>query len=116
MSKKLEVFNMANQLNLKRTNKFTEKVETLRKVTIALLDEVKSLGSMRKVEIQNGVNFDEEVKNFEILLIERALEQTGGSQLRAARLLNLKHTTLNAKIKRYDIRLGRRMSSLEMAK
>lgn len=108
---------MGSQFNLKRNgNIFTDKIEVLREVTVALLDEVKSLGSMRKVEIQDGINFDEEVKNFEILLIERALEQTGGSQLRAARLLNLKHTTLNAKIKRYDIRLGRRSNGLEMAK
>lgn len=108
---------MASQLTLKpNANIFTDKIEVLREVTVALLDEVKSLGSMRKVEIQNGINFDEEVKNFEISLIERALEQTGGSQLRAARLLNLKHTTLNAKIKRYDIRLGRRSNFLEMAK
>lgn len=71
---------------------------------------------MKKVEIQDGINFDDEVKSFEILLIERALEQTGGSQLRAARLLNLKHTTLNAKIKRYDIQLGRRPRVLTLAK
>lgn len=104
---------MSKQLNLKRNgNILTEKIEVLREVTVALLDEVKSLGTLRKVEILDGINFDEEVKSFEILLIERALEQTGGSQLRAARLLNLKHTTLNAKIKRYDIQLGRRTGSL----
>lgn len=103
---------MSKQLNLKTNgNVITEKIEVLREVTVALLDEVKSLGSMRKVEISDGINFDEEVKSFEILLIERALEQTGGSQLRAARLLNHKHTTLNAKIKRYEIQLGRRASA-----
>ncbi|MBX7171596.1 MAG: hypothetical protein K1X72_11615 [Pyrinomonadaceae bacterium] len=108
---------MTGQFELKRNgNILNDRIETLREVTVALLDEVKSLGSMRKVEIENGINFDDEVKSFEIALIERALEQTGGSQLRAARLLNLKHTTLNAKIKRYDIRLGRRSGSLEIAK
>jgi transcriptional regulator with GAF, ATPase, and Fis domain len=102
---------MSKQLNLnKNGNVLTEKINVLREITVALLDEVKSLGSMRKVEIFDGINFDEEVKNFEILLIQRALEQTGGSQLRAARLLNLKHTTLNAKIKRYQIRLDSRTS------
>jgi transcriptional regulator with GAF, ATPase, and Fis domain len=40
-------------------------------------------------------------------LIDRALEQTGGNQLRAARILKLKHTTLNAKIKRLGIELGK---------
>lgn len=105
---------MTGQFELKRNgNIMNDKIEILREATVALLDEVRSLGSLRKVEIENGINFDDEVKSFEILLIERALEQTGGSQLRAARLLNLKHTTLNAKIKRYDIRLGRRTSSLE---
>ena len=109
---------MTGQFELKRNgnNILNDKIEVLREVTVALLDEVKSLGSLRKVEIEGGINFDDEVKNFEISLIERALEQTGGSQLRAARLLNLKHTTLNAKIKRYDIRLGRRSSSMEMAR
>ena len=109
---------MTGQFELKRNgnNILNDKIEVLREVTVALLDEVKSLGSLRKVEIENGINFDDEVKNFEILLIERALEQTGGSQLRAARLLNLKHTTLNAKIKRYDIKLGRRGNLLEMAR
>ena len=108
---------MSKQLNLNRNgNVITEKIEVLREVTVALLDEVKSLGSMRQVDIHDGINFDEEVKSFEILLIERALEQTGGSQLRAARLLNLKHTTLNAKIKRYDIKLGRRSNLMEVAK
>ena len=105
---------MSRQLNLNK-NVITEKIDVLREATAALLDEVKSLGSLRKVEVADGVNFDEEVKNFEISLIERALEQTGGSQLRAARLLNLKHTTLNAKIKRYDIRLGRRSEMLSVA-
>lgn len=98
---------MARQI-IKNKKIIGEKIDVLREATIALLDEVKSLGSMRKVEIENGINFDDEVKSFEILLIERALERTGGSQLRAARLLNLKHTTLNAKIKRYDIQMGRR--------
>lgn len=107
---------MARQFDIQNNgNIFTEKVEALREVTTALLDEVKSLGSMKKVEIENGINFDDEVKSFEILLIERALEQTGGSQLRAARLLNLKHTTLNAKIKRYDIQFGRRPRTLTLA-
>lgn len=108
---------MTGQFELKRNGNYilNDKIEVLREVTKALLDEVKSLGSMRKVEIEDGINFDDEVKNFEILLIERALEQTGGSQLRAARLLNLKHTTLNAKIKRYDIRLGRRSDLMEIA-
>ena len=43
------------------------------------------------------------MRRFETQLIARALEQTGGHQGRAARLLNLKLTTLNSIIKRYNI-------------
>lgn len=102
---------MARQIKNNQNGKtMVNQIDVLRDVTLALLNEVKSLGSIRKVEIEDGINFDDEVKSFEILLIERALEKTGGSQLRAAQLLNLKHTTLNAKIKRYDIQMGRRNS------
>ena len=49
------------------------------------------------------VNFYDEVRRFEISLIEQALRQTNGSQVRAAVLLGMKHTTLNSKIKSYSI-------------
>jgi DNA-binding NtrC family response regulator len=52
-----------------------------------------------------GVNFYDEVRRFEIDLIRRALEQTGGHQSRAARLLGMNATTLNSKIKTYNINL-----------
>jgi DNA-binding NtrC family response regulator len=55
------------------------------------------------VEIGRGVNFYDEVRRFEIDLIRRALEQTGGHQSRAARLLGMNATTLNSKIKTYNI-------------
>ena len=47
-----------------------------------------------------------QIKKFEIDLIRRALEQTGGHQSRAARLLGLNATTLNSKIKSYNIDLS----------
>ncbi|HEX6729580.1 MAG TPA: sigma-54 dependent transcriptional regulator [Pyrinomonadaceae bacterium] len=56
-------------------------------------------------DIGRGVNFYEEVRRFEIDLIRRALEQTGGHQSRAARLLGMNATTLNSKIKTYNINL-----------
>lgn len=55
--------------------------------------------------IGRGINFYEEVRRFEIDLIRRALEQTGGHQSRAARLLGMNATTLNSKIKTYNINL-----------
>jgi transcriptional regulator with GAF, ATPase, and Fis domain len=52
-----------------------------------------------------GIKFYDEVERFECGLIMRALEVTGGHQVRAARLLGLKVTTLNSKVKRYRIPL-----------
>jgi DNA-binding NtrC family response regulator len=49
------------------------------------------------------VNFYDQVRRFETDLIRRALDQTGGHQSRAARLLGLNATTLNSKIKTYNI-------------
>jgi DNA-binding NtrC family response regulator len=54
-------------------------------------------------EIGRGINFYDEVRRFEIDLIRRALEQTSGHQSRAARLLGMNATTLNSKIKTYNI-------------
>ncbi|MDM7923486.1 MAG: sigma-54 dependent transcriptional regulator [Pyrinomonadaceae bacterium] len=60
-------------------------------------------GASGDIDIARGVNFYDEVKKFEIDLIRRALDQTGGHQSRAARLLGLNATTLNSKIKTYNI-------------
>lgn len=60
-------------------------------------------GVSGEIDLARGVNFYDEVKKFEIDLIRRSLEQTGGHQSRAARLLGLNATTLNSKIKNYNI-------------
>lgn len=60
-------------------------------------------GFSANTDISRGVNFYDEVRRFEIDLIRRALDQTGGHQSRAARLLGLNATTLNSKIKTYNI-------------
>jgi DNA-binding NtrC family response regulator len=62
-----------------------------------------SSGSSAQIDISQGLTFYDEVKKFEIDLIQRALEQTSGHQSRAARLLGLNATTLNSKIKSYNL-------------
>jgi DNA-binding NtrC family response regulator len=62
-----------------------------------------SEGISEDIDISRGVNFYDEVRKFEVDLIRRALDQTGGHQSRAARLLGLNATTLNSKIKSYNI-------------
>ena len=76
---------------------------SLRELTFKLLRKVESIGEVHTPDIESGLDFYDEVSRFEIDLIKRALIQTGGHQRRAARLLNLKVTTLNSKIKHYNI-------------
>jgi DNA-binding NtrC family response regulator len=49
-----------------------------------------------------GMDLDAFVANIERELIQRSLERTGGNKGQAARLLNLKRTTLVEKLKRFD--------------
>ena len=60
-----------------------------------------------RILIRNYSDFEhameEEVRGFEMRLISRALELTGGNQARAARMLGLGTTTLNYKIKSYEM-------------
>lgn len=79
------------------------RLNTLRETVLQLLDEVESLAISRPIDIKRGARFSDEVRQFEVSLIRTALGRTSGSQTRAARLLGLKPTTLNAKIKRYGI-------------
>jgi len=60
--------------------------------------------SATQIDLTNGISFYDEVNRFQIDLIRRALDITGGHQSRAARLLGLNTTTLNSKIRYYNIR------------
>src|SRR5215813_9598019 len=60
--------------------------------------------SATQIDLANGISFYDEVNRFQIDLIRRALEITGGHQSRAAKLLGLNTTTLNSKIRYYNIR------------
>ena len=80
-------------------------VIALKMLASKLMREVESLNEVRSLDIHDGIDFYEEVTDFEIGLIRRALAHTRGHQGRAARLLNLKVTTLNSKIKQYKIKL-----------
>jgi transcriptional regulator with GAF, ATPase, and Fis domain len=64
---------------------------------------VQCINDVNPLTIESGFDFYDEVSRFEIDLIRRALLQTGGHQVQAAKLLNLKVTTLNSKIKHYQI-------------
>jgi DNA-binding NtrC family response regulator len=57
-----------------------------------------------QIDLSRGISFYDEVNRFQIELIHRALEMTGGHQSRAAKLLGMNTTTLNSKIRYYNIR------------
>gem|GEM_PF-370347 len=69
----------------------------------AFTDEANKL---RPLDIVGGIDFYDEVQRFETHLIKMALAETGGNQARAARLLGIKATTLNSKIKLFSIEVS----------
>ena len=79
------------------------KLDALKKLAQALLVEVSSL-EQKKAEVgRANLDLSEEVRDFEADLIRCALVKTDGHQAQAARLLNIKPTTLHEKMKRYGI-------------
>ena len=102
---------LVNEANRSTTEATTDtnvdvRLNTLRETVLQLLEEVESLAITRPVDIKRGARYSDEVRQFEVNLIRTALGRTSGSQIRAAKLLGLKPTTLNAKIKRYNIGLN----------
>jgi len=80
-----------------------QKLDVLRNTAAALFYEVKSLNLPMPVKFKEKIGLNDEVRRFETHLIGHALEQSGGSQVRAAEMLKIKYSTLNSKIKRYGL-------------
>jgi DNA-binding NtrC family response regulator len=77
-------------------------LDTLREAAITLLREVETLASQQEPQ-PPWLGLQEEVQRYETELIREALHRTRGNQRRAAKLLGVKVTTLNCKIKRLGI-------------
>ena len=95
--------NSAQASNLVRNEAFDSQLNSLKDVAMTLLSAVESLKASMQRRGERKISLNEEVRRFEADLIRAALVRSGGNQARAARLLGVKHTTLNAKIKRYGI-------------
>ena len=88
-------------------------VQRLIDLTTSLLREAQTLAGdkvladesrrLQELNLSEGIDFFGEVEQFETSLIRLALARTGGHQARAAKLLKIKPTTLNSKIKLYGI-------------
>ena len=62
---------------------------------------------------RDGIDFYREVERYEIELIRSALKGCNGNQSQAAKLLQLKSTTLNAKMKHYGLNSGRSVTNIQ---
>lgn len=72
-----------------------------------LISQLSRQGVVQHVAWENGsVDFNELINDYETQLIVQALKLTEGNKKEAARLLNLKRTTLLEKIKKKDIDVG----------
>src|SRR5260370_29159797 len=102
MNWRTETQSLSEGRNLQRVM-VDNRIETLWEVATKLLSELDSLRSAQVGRVEGSVRLYDEVQRFEIGLIRSALDRTGGSQIRAARLLGVKPTTLSAKLKRYGL-------------
>lgn len=111
----------AKKKEIKHPNSLSEietKLSVLRDALSSLTEAVSLLQSMKTVETnlllnhfetdfpENGVVFQSAVKRYEVSLVKQALRASKGNQTRAAKLLKLKLSTLNAIIKRNKINFG----------
>jgi transcriptional regulator with GAF, ATPase, and Fis domain len=79
------------------------RINSLKVLALTLLRELEHLEEQDATSAPVALNLQSEVHHFEAEMIRSALIRTGGRQRRAARLLGMKTTTLNTKIKRYQI-------------
>jgi DNA-binding NtrC family response regulator len=97
-----------------RSSEVEIKFASLRVLALSLLDQIEALeGHSDDGEIPR-LNLQQQVHEFEAALIRNALARTSGRQRQAARLLGVKASTLNAKIKRHRIDLADNNESNEV--
>ena len=79
------------------------RLELMREIVVMLADEIDALGFVRSINIRQGIDMHDEMRRFEVHLVQSALERTGGHLTNAAKLLGINLTTLHNKIKRLNI-------------
>jgi len=115
--KEADNLRLANQSHLKLAEPpDRDRIQRVVDLADALLSEAETLArdkaftdeanKLRPLDILGGIDFYDEVQRFETHLIRMALAETGGNQAKAARLLGIKATTLNSKIKLFNIELN----------
>ena len=108
----MKLLKYVNDANTHNASELEHHVQQLTLLARALASEIETLQAEldddrnreKPVVIDNGgIDFYHEVERYEIELIKSALSHCGGNQSRAAKLLQMKSTTLNAKMKHYGL-------------
>ncbi len=81
----------------------TPRIGILHELANKLLSEVESITSHNRLNFSDGFKLREQIQKFETDMIRHALYLANGRQSEAARMLGIKLTTLNAKIKRFKL-------------
>ena len=93
-------------VNLVQSSK-AQQLNALKSLASEILKRIESIENIENnichLVNEDGLHLDEILERFEKDLICIALIRTGGVQIKAARLLGVKLTTLNTKIKRFKI-------------
>lgn len=95
----------ADRSDLERALK--QSIEAMQSAAFALLGAAGLIETALFSSDTRQINFFDEVRRFETSLIERALREVGFNQARASLLLGINKTTLNNKIKQYNIQLDK---------
>jgi DNA-binding NtrC family response regulator len=89
------------------------RVQQLVLIAKALASEVESLQAELSSDREKQIDFYREVERYEIELIKNALVLCKGNQSHAAKLLTMKPTTLNAKMKHYGLNTVRSITQTQ---
>ena len=96
-----------DQQNLRAGADLRLRLLTLKDLAHAFLEELGTVdggGGAASADATDGpIDFYDEVRRFEVEMIQSALRRTNGVQTEAASLLGLKPSTLHAKIKQYNL-------------
>lgn len=103
---------LSNNLKIESVNDFNQEsvanqLESLRSIVISVLREIdlleKSIMLNSVGSQESGYCLPKKLEHLEVATIKCALIKTNGRQKVAAKLLGIKHTTLNSKIKKHNI-------------
>lgn len=108
----MKLLKYVNDASTHNASELEHSVQQLTLLARALAGEIESLQAElttdrnhdKQIDFNNeSIDFYNEVERYEIELIKSALSHCNGNQTRAARLLRMKSTTLNAKMKHYGL-------------